>query len=200
MNIPLANLFRSLLLGLVAWQISGCSITKPSEASQFYLLSAPALSGSVQQTGAQTPLVVGPVGFADYLKRHALVTQRDRHTYDVAKLELWGGSLEEEFHVALYKNVQHLMPGRPVHLSAGVLAGSSDLRLKVEVYRFDFTSTGVARLEAEWGWFNGRNQPIVTGQFYQTQPTAASLEGNVQQLSALVALLAAEAIAHLPTE
>ena len=154
----------------------------------------PAPGGAISGLPA---LEVGPIGFADYLKRHAIVTQRADHTYDVAKLELWGGSLEEEFQHALYKNLLSLLPQHRLQLSSSVLGGEVDLRLKAEVYRFDFSAQSV-RLEAEWGWYNIRNQRVSAGRFYQTRQAGASMEGNVRLMSELVSNLAREVATGLP--
>ena len=102
--------FIAKMVGLMAvglGLLGGCAITTPSEESQFYLLSSPAIPSQtfVTADAADKTVIVGPIHFPDYLKRGSIISQVDLHRHDIAKLDQWGGSLEDEFEIALIKNL-----------------------------------------------------------------------------------------------
>lgn len=69
---------------------SGCAISKPSDKSQFFLLSAPDLASQSYSADTAGLVGVGPISFADYLKRSTIVIQQSANQYDIAKLDQWG--------------------------------------------------------------------------------------------------------------
>ncbi|PID43163.1 MAG: hypothetical protein CSA52_00585 [Gammaproteobacteria bacterium] len=179
--------------------LSGCAISSPSEESHFYLLSSPELNSTSCRTPGKVPdcvsenviiTSIGPIYFADYLKRSSVVTQSTNNQYEIAKLDQWGGSLEYEFEMALLKNMMAMNPRQRFVLDSGMLSRRSNHSLKIDVYRFDARKGNFARLEAAWSWVNQSGQEVVSGTFRENVRAGSSVEEQVMAMSSLVTLFA----------
>ncbi|MCP5162077.1 MAG: membrane integrity-associated transporter subunit PqiC [Hahellaceae bacterium] len=164
----------------------GCAAPMPSAQSKFYRLQSPAVTEVSFDLANTLTVVVGPIDFAEYLKRSSLVVQVSETEYDVLKLDQWGGSLESEFQLALGKNLIHNLPHIQFvrYPSRGV---NVDFTLRAEILGFDGKLGQQARLEANW-WIEGaKGRPLKSGRYAQSRPVSAStLDALVQAESVLI--------------
>jgi hypothetical protein len=182
----------------VALSIGGCAISTPSAKSQFFLLSAPALPSQTYPADVSKLVGVGPISFADYLKRSTIVIQQSANRYDIAKLDQWGGRLEDEFQLALLKNLLVNRPDTHFVSHSGMLSTQTFVQLKADIYRFDVTPQGQARIEASWAWVDKSNRLLAGGNYSATKNAGDTLEQNIAAMSGLVGLFAAEVSEKLP--
>ncbi|PIE42843.1 MAG: hypothetical protein CSA50_08280 [Gammaproteobacteria bacterium] len=188
---------------LSGFMFSGCTVLSPSEESHFYLLSSPGLDVA-SRDGAVNPATniitsVGPVRFADYLKRSSVVIQNSDNQYEIAKLDQWGGSLENEFEMALLKNLMASLPGQTFVLDSGMLAQRSNYNLKIDVYRFDGQKGKNARLQASWAWVN-ESGVVASGVFADSVAAGTTVAEQVAAMSKLVARFAQSLSAKLHSD
>ncbi|MCP5206087.1 MAG: membrane integrity-associated transporter subunit PqiC [Hahellaceae bacterium] len=177
---------------------SGCAISKPSDKSQFFLLSAPDLASQSYSADTAGLVGVGPISFADYLKRSTIVIQQSANQYDIAKLDQWGGRLEDEFQLALLKNLLVNRPDKHFVAHSGMLAAQTVVQLKADIYRFDVTPQGQARIEASWAWVDRSNRMLAGGNYSARKDAGITLEQKISAMSDLVGLFAEEVSAKLP--
>lgn len=186
------------LITLAAIFLGGCAISTPSGDSRFFLLSAPQLPMQEFVSPGTGLVAVGPVSFSDYLKRNTIVIQQSDFRYDIAKLDQWGGRLEDEFQLALLKNLVERRSDRYFVVYSGMLGGQAKLQLKADIYRFDVTPAGQARLEMVWAWVDRSNQFIAGGNFSGRRDAGITLEQNVAAMSELIKEFSLEAAKKLP--
>ncbi|OZG75113.1 hypothetical protein BTA51_01610 [Hahella sp. CCB-MM4] len=185
-----ASYWRGLIVVFVSWLLMSCSLTQPSADSRYYLLSAQSLPptsepGSNQLTESGQVYVIGPLNFADYLQRSSVVTRVSDTEYNVAKLEQWGGKIEDEFQIALLKNLSALMPDSRFMRYPSLVSLPSSISLRADIMRFDSQLNGSARLEASWAWVR-QNQVLSSGNFSRTLAAGSSTQSAVAAQSALI--------------
>lgn len=188
----------TLLLGAtLVLSLTGCATPTPSAKSEFYLLSAPALPHQSIDLSS-TLVLVGPITMADYLKRASIVLPLSEHRYDVAKLEQWGGSLENEFQTALVKNLSALDTKNVYVRYPGMVNISDHYNLRLDVLRFDAKVGGDARLEVSWAWVDKKSSVLAAGHFSRTTEAGGSVEQSVAAQSLLIQQLSQTLVAALP--
>ncbi len=194
----IAKIVGLTLVGLGG--LGGCAITTPSEESQFFLLSSPAIPSQTFKASdvAEKTVIVGPIHFPDYLKRGSIISQVDAHRHDIAKLDQWGGSLEDEFEIALIKNLLKISPGKPFVSSSGVLPKRQNNQIKIDIYRFGRDSDHTVALEASWVWLNSRGDIVSAGSFRETAASSAGVKAQVSGMSMLVEQFAKQLLAAAP--
>ncbi len=186
----MTELFFSLKQRHVFWililvLITGCSLTQPSAESRYYMLSGASLT-STQPVSAVGPVyVIGPLNFADYLQRSSVVTRLSDNEYKVAKLEQWGGKVEDEFQIALLKNLSGLVPKARFLRYPSLINLPDATSLRADILRFDSRLNGHARLEVSWAWLR-QNDVIASGTFAETIAAGSSTDSAVAAQSALV--------------
>lgn len=193
------TIFRIVVIGGGMW-ITGCAISSPSEESRFYSLSSPEIphqNFDQIRTKGQA-IAVGPVYFPDHLKRASVVVIKEDNQYQIAKLDQWGGSLENEFETALVKNLLAMNPGKAFVLDSGMLSQRDDMQLKMDIYRFGATENGQVRLEASWGWVGHSGKLLSAGTFSESIKSGDVLKAQVAAMSHLVAMFAEEVSGTLP--
>ncbi|WP_020405251.1 PqiC family protein [Hahella ganghwensis] len=180
---------RSALILLVSGLLISCTLTQPSANSRYYLLSSQPLpslgSDSDHSRLSENVYVIGPLNFADYLQRSSVVTRVSESEYEVAKLEQWGGKIEDEFQIALLKNLANLKPGSRFVRYPSFVSLPSSVSLQADIMRFDSQLGGISRLEVSWAWIQ-QNQILASGEFSRSMPAGSNTESAVKAQSALV--------------
>ncbi len=164
--------------------VGACSIV-PSAESEFYMLSSSPLPHRSLDLSSEL-VVVGPITMADYLKRASIVTPVSGHKYEVSKLDQWAGNLENEFQMALLKNLSALDEQRAYVRYPSFLATQSKYNLRVDVLRFDAALKGEVRLEASWAWIDKKKQLHAGGNFSKTLQAGSDIETVVTAQSELL--------------
>jgi len=177
---------KYLILLAISCLLIGCAAPTPSAKSKFYRLQAPSITEANFDIANAMTVVVGPIDFAEYLKRSSLVIQLSETEYDVLKLDQWGGSLESEFQLALGKNLIHNLP-HVQFLRYPAQGQRGDYVIRAEILSFDGKLGQHAKLEANW-WISGANgRQLKSGRYVQErQITGVSLDALVQAESVLV--------------
>ena len=107
---------------------------------------------------------VGPVVFPAYLDGRSVVRRTGTNELHVARFELWGQSLQENFTQVLGRNLENLAPG-VVAVSFPWKGPRQDLdyRLVLKVGRFDAGPDDQVALDAIWALHRGESSTWVAG-------------------------------------
>jgi uncharacterized lipoprotein YmbA len=191
-----------LLLGLLLLPaIGGCDGGKRTE---FYTLApaAPQNSAGVGSGGAPA-VAVGPVSLPAYLDRTQIVTQVNANRVELGELHAWVEPLDSLVARILVENLSALLGASEVHAWRPQGGLKSDLRVEVEVLRFDTDALGASTLVARWLLFRGgddadafRTERIVAqaGQPSDYEARVAAMSSALAEFSRRVA----EAVAQAP--
>lgn len=123
--------------------LAGC-VSGP--ATRLYML-APA-PGSVVEHPSRT-IVVREVNLPHYLDRPQIVT-RSGHRLLVNESAQWGGDLRESLTRLLAENLGMRLPGSTVLPAPTFSHVSPDLRVEVDILRFEAAGDGRVHLAARW--------------------------------------------------
>ena len=176
--------------------LSGCTLTQPSAESRYYMLAGAPLKPPQPVTAVGPVYVVGPLNFAEYLQRSSVVTRLSENEYEVAKLEQWGGKIEDEFQIALFKDLSALLPEKRFFRYPSLVNLPDVTSLRADILRFDCQLNGDARLEVSWAWVRN-NDIIAAGTFSQSAPAGNSTAAAVAAQSALVQAFAETLVQEL---
>ncbi|RKF18098.1 membrane integrity-associated transporter subunit PqiC [Alginatibacterium sediminis] len=179
---------KNCAIALSLLVLSACSITQPSIDPDYYLLQSQALNETtVDSYSAQQVIVIGPLRFADYLMRSSIVAKHSDVEYNPEKFEQWAGNIEDEFQIALLKNLAQQQQDSFFVRHPGLFYVGNAKSLSVDVLRFDVNQQGLARLEAQWIWLEANGDVNAVGNFSQTlQAKDLSRAGATQALSQLI--------------
>jgi uncharacterized lipoprotein YmbA len=116
-----------------------------SPATRFYVLDAVTPQSA---DALDVDVGIGPVQLAPYLDRSPLITRSGPNTISVAEFDRWAEPLQDGFARALTQDVGAALGTVRAH----VFPWSSpvDVRVPVEVLRFDSDEAGTATLVARW--------------------------------------------------
>lgn len=154
-----------LVGGLALVSAGACSIKSETAPSHFYMLrSLPTDASSSATQGAGGPvLVLGPVRVASYLDRPQIVTKGSGSEVKLSEFERWAEPLKDNVKAVLASNLSVLVPTERISFYPARLPPDVDLRIAVEVLRFDGSLGGDAVLEARWSLFGSdAEEPILT--------------------------------------
>ncbi len=154
-----------LVGGLALASAGACSLKSETAPSRFYLLRAlPADASSPATQGAGGPvLVLGPVTIAAYLDRPPIVTRGSGSEVKVSEFERWAEPLKDNVEAVIAGNLSVLVPTERISVYPARLPPEVDLRIAVEVLRFDGSLGGEAVLEARWSLIGSDAEgPILT--------------------------------------
>ncbi len=154
-----------LVGGLALVSAGACSIKSETAPSRFYMLrSLPTDASSPATQGAGGPvLVLGPVRIAAYLDRPQIVTKGSGSEVKLSEFERWAEPLTDNIKSVLANNLSVLVPTERISFYPARLPPDVDLRVAVEVLRFDGSLGGEAVLEARWSLFGSdSDEPILT--------------------------------------
>jgi len=108
-------------------------------------------------------LVLGPVRVAAYLDRPQMVTQGSGSEVKLSEFERWAEPLMDNIRTVLANDLSVLVPTDRISFYPARLPPDMDLRIAVEVLRFDGSLGGDAVLEARWTLFGSdAEEPILT--------------------------------------
>jgi uncharacterized lipoprotein YmbA len=128
------------------------------------LRSLPTDASSPATQGAGGPvLVLGPVKVAAYLDRPQMVTKGSGSEVKLSEFERWAEPLMDNIRTVLANDLSVLVPTDRISFYPARLPPDVDLRIAVEVLRFDGSLGGDAVLEARWTFFGSDAEgPILT--------------------------------------
>ncbi len=128
--------------------------------SRFYVLAP--VDSAVAPEGAVAPSIrVAVVEVPQYLRGNAIVTRPGPNELELADLDRWGGSLDDDFARVLTTNLSRLVPSDRVVQHSWGHDQPFDASLFVDVRRFD-AEPGRVVLEAQWTVLDGQDEALVT--------------------------------------
>lgn len=150
MRDPIYSRVSRFALPLLALLLLGCAVTEPSK---FYILEP--LTGA--DTAVETPVVterlsigVGPVTLPEYLNRPQIVTRAGKNEVSLSEFHRWAEPLQDNISLVLIENLRTLLSAQGISISSWKGSTRGDYRVRIDIIRFDVTSTGKATLIARW--------------------------------------------------
>ena len=170
---------RWLLLGAGLAAGLGCGSTAPAK---FYTLSPLSVTGEMKSgkeaVGQGLAVGIGPIRLPQYLVRQEIVTRTAANKIEVAELDLWGGSLQDDFSRNLMENLAFLLADDRVSFYLLPTVGKVDFRVAIDIIRFDGNRGGDVELIATWAIREGQGSKVVRDQNSRIQePTGGESYG-----------------------
>ncbi len=183
------------LLLATATLVAGCAGQAPPV--RYYALS---LSGQPATELAFRPelsIEVGPVSLPEALNREQIVTRSGSNRLTIHDDHRWAAPLDKDLGALVTQELGRIFGSTRISLFGRPAAATPDLRLLLEVQRFDGALGEEAILQASWSLL--RQQPketLATGrQTFRRTPAGPAMDELVAAQSALVRQLS-EAIAR----
>jgi len=184
---------RPLLTGLVLillLSVGACASTPPS---RFFMLS-PTQDGAPSTALSEKGLIrLEPVRLPEYLNRPHIITRLGPNRLHLAEFDKWAEPLDVNVTRVLAKNLE-------TRLKAGVIfsphyaADQTDVRIQVQVLRFDCGPDGSSTLVARWvASMDDDGRSTITRETSSTRTgTGAGYEAAAQAMSLNLDDLAAD--------
>ena len=128
------------VFGLTLLSAAGCSIKSETAPSRFYMLRPLPADPSAPASGideSRPVLALGPVDIPAHLDRPQIVTRTPGTEVKLSEFERWAEPLEDNVTAVLADNLSSLLSTERVTLFPSRLPPDLDLRVAVEVLRFD---------------------------------------------------------------
>jgi hypothetical protein len=132
---------------LLSW---GCASSPNPRFYTLDFLSGADTSGAGQPLSKGPTIGLGPIGFPDYLERPGIVTRSSANTIEIAEFDLWAGSLKEDFTRVIAENLSRLLKTDKLALYPFSGTIPLNVRILINVERFEGAFEGQAYLEATW--------------------------------------------------
>lgn len=132
----------------------GCG-TSPN--SRFYTLTSlhpPVKAGGAKADAKDMVLALGPISIPDYLDRPQIVVRSSRNELVLGEFDRWAGSLRSDVSRVLIENISVFLAENPVSVVSWRQGIPSDLRVSVDVSRFDVRPASDVLLKAQWAIFS----------------------------------------------
>jgi uncharacterized lipoprotein YmbA len=171
--------------------LSGCA---SDPATRYYVL-APTVPASAAKPAAVS-VVIKDVRLPQYLERPQIVTRGGDYRLVLADYELWAGDLRQDMTRVLAENLARLLESDRVLAAPHTFKLQPDVRVEVEVLRFERDPGGKVELAARWWLTRGSDATLLAGKdaLIAGTPLAAGapFEAVVASMSAVYGELARE--------
>lgn len=202
-NNPLTSRVPAgILAGLVLLAL-GCVGSSPS--ASFYLLEPVDVHGAADPDGGSfddrvgLTLGVGPIHVADYLDRPQLVVRGQGQELLVDEYNRWAEPLGTSLTRVMTRSLATLLGTERVWSFPGKDRTRADLRVVMDIERFDADSSGVAVLEARWYLVDGATGESSEPTSFQAREACerASVGARVEAMNRALDSLARQVAGHL---
>ncbi len=190
---------RRLVIAALALA-TGCS---SAPATRYYVVTP--LEGGAVASAAGPSVVVAGVRLPQYLDRPQLVTRSGDSQLQFQELHQWGGNLAKDLTRVLTENLSQLLRSDAVVSAPHTLRIRPDLRVEVEVLRFERAGDARVHLTAKWWLSRGTDGAPVAGTTTMLAsdplPASAGFDATVAAMSGAYGELSraiAQAIARQP--
>jgi uncharacterized lipoprotein YmbA len=176
-----------MMRALACWLVvllAGCA---HSPDQTFFALSAQSGTGV-----ASRPLKIElrRAGLPGYLDRPHIVRRATAERLELGGDERWGAPLDEMVGATLAENLSQRLPSCVVFSDAGAISAVADVRLEVQLFRFERTAEGEVALLAEVAIHSTNDKPDIIQRFaLQEKPASGRTADVVTSLSHLLARL-----------
>lgn len=138
---------RAARIGLLGVWLAGCATTPPAQFFTLAPLQAPAAKSV---SAPRFSVAVGPVILPELLQRPQIVTRTQENQVSMAAFQRWAGSLAGETKRVLAVNLGTLLYAARAVVTTDDLAIDPDVRVVVNINRFDGAPGGAVWLNAVW--------------------------------------------------
>jgi len=139
--------------------LSACSSTQPTDFYHFNESVDSAL------TGVEKGYVigVGPIQLPEYLNRPQIVTRQSDYHMNISEFNRWAEPLNDSITHLLVMNLSNnLQSNRVYWMPRQDRNYPLDIRIVIDIGRFDGKLGEEVLLESRWTIFNKKNQPVLT--------------------------------------
>lgn len=189
----LSSLSRALALVVAPIVLAGClSLGSRPPPPRLWVLPGGAAPAPAAGT-APARVGLGPIRLPAYLDRPQVVTRLGPARLDAGDGDRWAAPLQALFGAALAEGLREAVPGAEVLDWPWPSAAAPDVRIAVEVRRFEREADGAAVLEARWEITRGAAGAAVRGETGLREAAATpDMAGSVLALARTVNGLARE--------
>jgi uncharacterized lipoprotein YmbA len=184
---------RLAVLCCCLW-VSACAGNRTPSSPRVYVLE-PAVSVTPVVPQSTLRVAIGPLEIAQYLDQPALVTRRGTHELELHHDDRWGMPLQRNLVDVLRTTIERLMPGANASAYPSNLPTPFDVRVGLEISRFDGVPGGTVELRASWQFYapDGRALSGSVGHAALREQTAGdNIAALIESQSRLVTALARE--------
>ncbi len=175
---------RLALACLLTAPVIGCASPDPTYYT-LAVVAGTALPGPAMSIEVRRP------GLAGYLDRSDVVLRSADYRLDVNSQMRWAEPLGDMVGRVLAQDIGQRLPGSSVFTEAGAISAVPDLRVEVDVERFDADAGGTVVLEAELALERGvTHRPLAARHVRLTAPAGPGAGGLAASLSGLLGGLA----------
>ncbi len=187
-----ASLTRFLAPGVaLAWLLSACA---GSPDPVFYALSSQ--NGQPLQSPALR-IEMRRAGLPGYLDRPHIVRRSSAERLELAADERWGAPLDAMVSATLADDLAERLPSCVVFSESGSISTTADVRVEVEIARFELDAAGSVQLQADSAvrWSVGTDAVRLQRHSFSVRPSSAKTPDLVAGMSRALSQLA-DAIAQ----
>jgi len=138
---------RLVLHCAVLAALSGCA---GSPRINFYTLDAPPYPETQGAAASRLEILLGPVSLPEMVDRPQLVVRSGDNRVEVVDTSRWAQPLKSELARALAANLARDLGTLRVFLAGQGMTGEPDLRVSVDILRFESRPAAEATIEARW--------------------------------------------------
>ena len=141
------------------------------------------------------------VGLPSYLDRPHIVSRSSAERLELAADERWGGPLDEMVSATLADDLTSRLPSCVVFSETGTITTTADVRVEIEITRFELGADGVVELQAGSAvrWSTGTDAVRLKRHRFSARPASKKTADLVASMSAALAQLA-DAVAQTVLE
>jgi uncharacterized lipoprotein YmbA len=189
---PAASLCLRAFVVAIALPVAACA---GSPDPTFYALSSQ--DGRVL-SGPALHIELRRVALPSYLDRPHIVRRASAERLELAADERWGAPLDGMLSATLADDLEARLPNCVVFSETGSISTTADVRVEVDVTRFERGADGMVELRAGSAvrWTTGGDAVRLNRHAFKVQPPSKSTADLVSSLSADLAQLA-DAIAKI---
>lgn len=170
---------------VVAWLLAGCA---HSPEPTFFALSA--RPGSAQPSARALKIELRRTTLPGYLDRSQIVRRSTAEQLELAGDERWGAPLDEMVGATLAEDLAQRLPSSVVYTDGGAISATPDVRVEVQIFRFERVASGDVELLAEVAVHAGGAPESRTQRFaLSTKPANGRTAEVVSALSQLLGQL-----------
>jgi uncharacterized lipoprotein YmbA len=166
--------YRSLT-GMLMVCLTACVLISCSRSPRiaFYTLSSETKPDPGAFGGAFYSIVVGPVSIPELYDRPQLVTRVDSNRVEILENHQWASPLKGEISRTIANDLALLLKSSRVAVYPQNTESDTDIRVRIDIQRFDMTPGKDVDLEALWS-LSSKGEVLIRGKTSVREPVSGS--------------------------